>query len=147
MIRVIPERLNLDRLAVSWRDYLVADLCIDPRELNARFAGGEQPARIDLDPVTCAAHVPRNNVGEYGTDIKVQQELLRHSTVQSTMNVYTQAFSEQKRAANSAVVDLLSGGQLLGSLMGTNRHRPLLCWPSSNRSQVIAIVELDQPDT
>jgi len=107
--RVIPERLNLDRLAVSWRDYLVADLCIHPRELNARFAGGEQPARIDLDPVTCAAHVPRNNVGEYGTDIKVQQELLRHSTVQSTMNVYTQAVSEQKRAANSAVVDLLFG--------------------------------------
>jgi len=44
-----------------------------------------------------------------GADIKVQQELLRHSTVQSTMNVYTQAVSEQKRAANSAVVDLLFG--------------------------------------
>ena len=26
-----------------------------------------------------------------GADIKVQQELLRHSTIQSTMNVYTQA--------------------------------------------------------
>jgi hypothetical protein len=44
-----------------------------------------------------------------GTDIKVQQELLRHSTVQSTMNVYTQAVSEQKRIANSAVVGLLFG--------------------------------------
>jgi len=44
-----------------------------------------------------------------GADIKVQQEFLRHSTVQSTMNVYTQAVSEQKRAANSAVVDLLFG--------------------------------------
>ncbi len=44
-----------------------------------------------------------------GADIKVQQELLRHSTVQSTMNVYTQAVSEQKRVANSAVVDLLFG--------------------------------------
>jgi hypothetical protein len=42
-------------------------------------------------------------------DIKVQQELLRHSTVQSTMNVYTQAISEQKRIANSTVVDLLFG--------------------------------------
>ncbi len=38
-----------------------------------------------------------------GTDIKVQQELLRHSTIQSTMNTYTQAVSEQKRAANSKV--------------------------------------------
>jgi integrase len=44
-----------------------------------------------------------------GTDIKVQQELLRHSTVESTMNVYTQAVSEQKRLANSAVVGLLFG--------------------------------------
>jgi integrase len=44
-----------------------------------------------------------------GADIKVQQELLRHSTVQSTMNVYTQAVSEQKRIANSAVVGLLVG--------------------------------------
>jgi len=44
-----------------------------------------------------------------GADIKVQQELLRHSTVQSTMNVYTQAISEQKRIANSTVVDLLFG--------------------------------------
>lgn len=44
-----------------------------------------------------------------GADIKVQQESLRHSTVQSTMNVYTQAVSEQKRIANSAVVGLLFG--------------------------------------
>jgi integrase len=35
-----------------------------------------------------------------GADIKVQQELLRHSTIQSTMNVYTQAISVQKHAAN-----------------------------------------------
>ena len=37
-------------------------------------------------------------------DIKVQQELLRHSTIQSTLNVYTQAMSEGKRAANSVIV-------------------------------------------
>jgi integrase len=42
-----------------------------------------------------------------GTDIKVQQELLRHSTIQSTMNIYTQAVSEQKRTANRMVVDIL----------------------------------------
>ena len=42
-----------------------------------------------------------------GADIKVQQELLRHSTIQSTMNIYTQAVSEQKRAANSMVVAIL----------------------------------------
>jgi integrase len=42
-----------------------------------------------------------------GVDIKVQQELLRHSTIQSPMNIYTQAVSEQKRAANSMVVGIL----------------------------------------
>jgi integrase len=45
------------------------------------------------------------------TDIKVQQELLRHSNVQTTLQTYTQAISEQKRAANAAVVgQLLSAG-------------------------------------
>jgi len=39
-----------------------------------------------------------------GTDIKVQQELLWHSTIQSTLNTCTQAISEQKRAANLMVV-------------------------------------------
>jgi site-specific recombinase XerD len=42
-----------------------------------------------------------------GADIKVQQELLRHSTIQSTLNTYTQAISEQKRAANTTVVGIL----------------------------------------
>ena len=42
-----------------------------------------------------------------GTDIKVQQELLRHATIQSTMNIYTQAVSQQKRIANSLVVGVL----------------------------------------
>jgi integrase len=39
-----------------------------------------------------------------GADIKVQQEPLWHSTIQSTMNVYTQAMPVGKRAANSVVV-------------------------------------------
>jgi integrase len=42
-----------------------------------------------------------------GTDIKVQQELLRHASVQTTMNIYTQAVSDQKRAANSKVVEMV----------------------------------------
>ena len=36
-------------------------------------------------------------------DLKVQQELLRHSTIQSTMNIYTRAIPKQKREANSQV--------------------------------------------
>ena len=38
---------------------------------------------------------------------KVQQELLRHANIATTMNVYTQAVSEQKRAAHGQVVEQL----------------------------------------
>jgi integrase len=31
-----------------------------------------------------------------GTDIKVQQELLRHANIQTTMNIYTLAVSDQE---------------------------------------------------
>lgn len=42
-----------------------------------------------------------------GTDIKVQQELVRHANIQIAMNVYTQAVSDQKRAANSKIVEMV----------------------------------------
>jgi integrase len=45
-----------------------------------------------------------------GTDIKVQQELLRHANIQTTMNIYTQAVSDQKRVANSKVVEMVLTG-------------------------------------
>ena len=35
--------------------------------------------------------------------MQVQQELLRHADIRTTMNVYTQAASEQKRSAQSSV--------------------------------------------
>jgi hypothetical protein len=54
-----------------------------------------------------------------GADIKVQQELLRHSTIQSTMNVYTQAMSEGKRAANSVIVRSVLAGESCCGVMGT----------------------------
>lgn len=42
-----------------------------------------------------------------GTDVKVQQELLRHADVSTTLNIYTQAVSEQKREAVSKIARLL----------------------------------------
>jgi hypothetical protein len=44
---------------------------------------------------------------QLGVDVKVQQELLRHADIRTTMNVYTQAVSEQKRSAQSSVVRLV----------------------------------------
>jgi integrase len=44
-------------------------------------------------------------------DLKVQQELLRHSTIQSTVNIYTRAVPKEKRAANRLVVGSLLRAQ------------------------------------
>jgi integrase len=42
-----------------------------------------------------------------GEDVKVVQELLRHSTARMTLDTYTQALSPHKRAAQSKVVNMI----------------------------------------
>lgn len=48
-----------------------------------------------------------------GTDIKVAQDLLRHANSRTTLEVYTHAVSQQKRDANTKVVELLLPGRVL----------------------------------
>ena len=43
-----------------------------------------------------------------GEDVKVVQELLRHSTARMTLDTYTQALSPHKRAAQSKVASMIS---------------------------------------
>jgi len=43
-----------------------------------------------------------------GTEFKVMQELLRHSSLRSTLDVYTQAISPAKHAAQAAVLALFT---------------------------------------
>jgi integrase len=45
-----------------------------------------------------------------GTEFKVMQELLRHSTLRSTLDVYTQAITPAKHAAQAAVLSLVFAG-------------------------------------
>jgi len=49
---------------------------------------------------------------QLGTDIKVQQDLLRHSSARLTLDTYTQANTPAKRDAQNAVVELLFVGRL-----------------------------------
>jgi integrase len=49
---------------------------------------------------------------QLGTDIKVQQDLLRHSSARLTLDTYTQAFTPAKREAQNAVVQLLLSAEL-----------------------------------
>jgi integrase len=51
-----------------------------------------------------------------GTEFKVMQELLRHSTLRSTLDVYTQAITPAKHAAQAAVLSLVFSGEANGRL-------------------------------
>jgi len=50
-----------------------------------------------------------------GTDLKVMQELLRHSSFRSTLDVYTQAITPAKHAAQAAVLSLVFSSVLTGT--------------------------------
>jgi integrase len=56
-------------------------------------------------------HTYRSWLDETGAPMKVQQELMRHASIQTTMNVYGQAMSDSKRDANSKVVRLALGAE------------------------------------
>jgi integrase len=50
-----------------------------------------------------------------GTEFKVMQELLRHSTLRSTLDVYTQAITPAKHAAQAAVLSLVFSSEGKGA--------------------------------
>src|SRR6266567_8776383 len=50
-----------------------------------------------------------------GADIKVVQELLRHASCRVTLDTYTQAVSEQKRAAQNKIAGMVRGTQATNS--------------------------------
>jgi integrase len=52
-------------------------------------------------------HSYRSWLDESGTPISVQKELMRHASIQTTMNVYGRAMAETKRQANSNVVRMI----------------------------------------
>ena len=52
-------------------------------------------------------HSAGTNLRSLGVDVKTAQELLRHANVRTTLDLYTQAVSSQKREANHKLVELL----------------------------------------
>src|SRR5438270_734801 len=61
-----------------------------------------------------------------GTEFKVMQELLRHSSLRSTLDVYTQAITPSKHAAQDAVMTLVLESNL--------RHSPI--WRNGRYSNI-----------
>jgi site-specific recombinase XerD len=64
-------------------------------------------------------HTYSSMLRQLGVDVKVQQELLRHADIRTTLNVYTQAVSEQKRTAHSSVVRMVLPVKIGGELQTT----------------------------
>ena len=50
-----------------------------------------------------------------GTEFKVMQELLRHSSLRSTLDIYTQAITPAKHAAQAAVLALVFSSETNGA--------------------------------
>jgi hypothetical protein len=70
-------------------------------DLNARAAKSK--------PVSMSTY--STLVRSVGTEFKVMQELLRHSTIRSTLDVYTQAITPAKQNAQAAVMSLVFPSQ------------------------------------
>jgi integrase len=56
-------------------------------------------------------HTYRTLIDDVGTPVGVQQKLMRHSDVRTTMNVYGAAYEESKRGANGLVAGKLLAGK------------------------------------
>src|SRR5215831_18618205 len=61
---VVPQRIDLDRLADAWGDDPVTDLCIHPGHLHARSTSLEQTIR---GPLQCRNGFPSSAIRSYRT--------------------------------------------------------------------------------
>lgn len=52
-------------------------------------------------------HSLATNLRSLGIDIKVAQELMRHSSSRTTLDIYTRAVDQQKREASLKVIELM----------------------------------------
>jgi site-specific recombinase XerD len=60
-------------------------------------------------------HSLATNLRTLGVDIKVAQELLRHASCRTTLDIYTHVVSQQKRDANAKVVGMMLPVEMMKS--------------------------------
>jgi integrase len=128
----IPMEHGLARLLLDWRTQ-----CAYPMPDDYVFASMEKKGKSPLaaDPVLrnhlkpaalrCGItkqigwHTFRRSFATLlkanGHDVKVTQELLRHSNSATTLDIYTQAVTEQKRQAQRSILGLLDSGATSGT--------------------------------
>ena len=93
--RVSDVRSGAGRMVLARRAHGMRVLIHDTRKLAAGKLGeiGWHTFR----------HTYRSWLDETGAPMKVQQELMRHASIQTTMNIYGQTMSSSKREANGRV--------------------------------------------
>ena len=73
----------------------------------------------------CEARSPRLVYPLYsacGAPMSVQKELMRHASIQTTMNVYGKAMMDNKRQANSKVVEMVLKGKKSDEAVAAERR-------------------------
>jgi integrase len=89
--------------------------------LTSRYPWGVERRHIIPAGIRCGIgrigwhsfrHTFRTLLDETGAPMKVQQELMRHADIRTTMNVYGKAMDESKRAAHGKVVRLVLPSQV-----------------------------------
>jgi integrase len=90
--------------------------------LEKHLRPAAQRAQLDGVGWHTFRHTYSSMLRQLGVDVKVQQELLRHADIRTTLNVYSQAPSDQKRAANSKAVHMALPGAAKTGLFGRVRE-------------------------
>jgi integrase len=116
----LPLHAALAERLRNWRHQTVYDRPVDwvfandagrPRWQESILTDYLKPAAVRAGVGKIGWHTFRHTYSTQlralGTDIKVQQALLRHADIATTMNVYTQAVPEAQRAANGRLVEQL----------------------------------------
>ena len=71
-------------------------------------------------------HSYRSWLDETGAPLTVQKELMRHASIQTTMNIYGKAMTDSKRQAHSKVVEMVLNSSKSSKLPTTKRRSRLL---------------------
>lgn len=119
--RSLAEKLRQHRLRFASRPNIENWIFANPETGKPYWPGRVQenwlvPAAAKLGIGRIGWHTFRHShstlLHALGVDLKVQQELLRHADIRTTMNIYTQAVPTALREANSKVVRLVIPAQV-----------------------------------
>jgi hypothetical protein len=97
-------------------------------------------------------HSLATNLRSLGVDIKVAQELMRHCSCRTTLDIYTRAVDQQKREASFRVVELMlsqemkkiphprRGRDMSGDAGKTSQNKRILWWTWSGSNPTKSLI-------